>query len=73
MLFFIIKELKVKLKFKVICRFLFSFIDPVIAVALLVSFVIDTVHDETTKWYAFERESLITCLVEVSMNDIPKQ
>jgi len=44
----------------------FSFIDPVIAVALLVSFVIDNVKDESTKWYEFERESLMTCLVEVS-------
>ena len=45
--------------------FLFSFIDPVIAVALLVSFVIDTVQDESTEWYEFRRESLMACLVEV--------
>ena len=46
--------------------YFFSFIDPVIAVALLVSFVIDTVQDESTKWYEFGRESLMACLVEVS-------
>ena len=45
--------------------FNFSFVDPVIAVGLMVSFVIDTVHDETTKWYKFGRESLMTCIVEV--------
>jgi len=44
--------------------FLVNFIDPVIAVALLVSFVIDNVQDESTKWYEFERESLMACLVE---------
>jgi len=44
--------------------FLVNFIDPVIAVALLVSFVIDNVKDESTKWYEFERESLMACLVE---------
>ena len=49
-----------------IILFLFSFIDPVIAVALLVSFVIDSVRDKSTKWYEFERESLMSCLVEVS-------
>ena len=37
-----------------------------IAVALLVSFVIDTVDDEKKDWYKFERESLMTCVVEVS-------
>ena len=44
----------------------FSFVDPVIAVLLMVSFVIDTVQDEKTKWYQFGRESLMTCLTEVS-------
>jgi len=55
----------VSLECKIIL-FLFSFIDPVIAVALVVSFVIDTVKDESTTWYKFERESLMACLVEVS-------
>ena len=32
----------------------------------MVSFVIDTVQEETTEWYQFGRESLMTCLVEVS-------
>lgn len=44
----------------------FSFVDPTVAIALLVSFVIDTVKDEKTKWYEFGRESLMSCLVEVS-------
>lgn len=44
--------------------FIINFIDPVIAIALLVSFVIDTVQDESTKWYEFGRESLMACLVE---------
>jgi len=44
--------------------YIINFVDPVIAVGLMVSFVIDTVHDETTKWYKFGRESLMTCIVE---------
>ena len=44
----------------------FSFVDPLLAVAITVSFVIDTVKDENTKWYKFGRESLMSCLAEVS-------
>lgn len=58
-------------KVAIICRkvcihpLFFSFVDPGIAVFLMVSFVIDTVHDEKAKWYQFGRESLMTCLIEV--------
>ncbi|KAK2547868.1 putative sodium-dependent transporter YocR [Acropora cervicornis] len=44
--------------------YIIKFIDPLIAVFLIVSFVIDTVQDERTEWYEIKRESLMTCLVE---------
>ncbi|CAH3171060.1 unnamed protein product [Porites lobata] len=44
--------------------YVINFVDPTVAIALLVSFVIDTVKDEKTKWYEFGRESLMSCLVE---------
>ncbi|KAJ7361899.1 hypothetical protein OS493_014545 [Desmophyllum pertusum] len=44
--------------------YIINFIGPVIALALFVSFVIDTVKDEKTEWYKLGRESLMTCLVE---------
>ena len=42
------------------------FLDPVIAVALLASFVVYTVEYEKSDWYKFGRESLMLCFVEVS-------
>lgn len=44
--------------------YIIKFIDPLIAVFLIVSFVIDTVQDKRTKWYEMKRESLMICLVE---------
>lgn len=44
--------------------YIIKFIDPLVAVFLIVSFVIDTVQDKNTEWYEIKRESLMTCLVE---------
>lgn len=44
--------------------YIIKFIDPLIAVFLIVSFVIDTVQDKNTEWYEIKRESLMICLVE---------
>ncbi|XP_068737675.1 uncharacterized sodium-dependent transporter YocR-like isoform X1 [Montipora capricornis] len=44
--------------------YIIKFVDPVIAVSLIVTFVIETVHDKETKWYDIGRESLMSCLVE---------
>lgn len=44
--------------------YIVNFLDPVIAVALLVSFVADTVSNDKSDWYKFKRESLMWCFVE---------
>ncbi|XP_067046195.1 uncharacterized sodium-dependent transporter YocR-like [Acropora muricata] len=44
--------------------YIIKFVDPLIAVFLIVSFVIDTVQDKNTEWYEIKRESLMICLVE---------
>lgn len=44
--------------------FIVKFLDPVIALALLASFVVYTVEHEDSAWYKFGRESLMLCFVE---------